>query len=459
MGRPRKPLSWKPEGRSFVTYFLHPVLHNTEPVKKRKAVCKAERRTGKRKKPMRIVLGQDPGTADRALSFLNEIFLHPEYWQAPPEHIPQELREAWLGSTPREEVGWDPKKPEIVTYSDEQLPVTKETVLRLAADLLTTRGERDRALEKIRALQKEIAHWRGRKLRTNEPQAALQKAMEAWLKGYTGRDSDHMKIVGYDLKRFVRDFAGRFPFMDSLDGRERDIDAWLRGLKTHQGAAIKASRRQQIRRHVLRFLLDSGVALERKAVAPVTRLELRRDRGQIRWLTKEQAEALADKLAQPWQDLFRVQMGLGLRPDELLTLQRENFGPEVATVTLAPLGHLTLKQGTRTISVPVQTRAIIKRRLEAGEIVFPEPETGRPWKDPKSYNRRFNGRLTGAASKAGITVKVDCRTGRRTCASILLRSGLSTESVGAILGDNPSTVREHYAAILSPEVDPSAAAI
>jgi hypothetical protein len=56
-------------------------------------------------------------------------------------------------------------------------------------------------------------------------------------------------------------------------------------------------------------------------------------------------------------------------------------------------------------------------------------------------------------------VEVDCRTGRRTCGSLLLRAKKSIEQVASILGDRAETVREHYAKILSREVDPSAAAL
>jgi len=133
-------------------------------------------------------------------------------------------------------------------------------------------------------------------------------------------------------------------------------------------------------------------------------------------------------------------------------------------VTLSPLGSLTLKQGPRTIIVPSTVRTIVGRRLKAGDVIFPDPSTKAAWKDPKKYNRSFRTALRAAVPAVNFVLKVkeqitdadalDCRTGRRTCGSLLLRAGSSIEEVAAILGDNPQTVREHYAAILSSEVDP-----
>lgn len=437
MGRVRKPLRMIEEGKNFVVYFNHPLTGKT----------------------MRFVLSDNAGAAGKRRDFLNLIFLHKEHWHSPPANCPPDLWAQWLGAEAR--VSTDGRK---VRKGKRELAASSDAVFKLQLDVDFWKGEYEKLLQLYKAQEKELIHWRGRKLRTGGPALKLGEARDQWVQKYTGRDSDHTKIVGYDLDRFVEKFGAGVD-VDSLDGRESDIDAWLRGLKTKgsddkPGRFIGAGRRQQIRRHVLRFLADSGVTLNRKAVTPVKRDEVRAARGAIRWLEKSQAETIAKNLEQPWADLFRIQVGLGLRPDELITLKRSDFSDDFAALTLSPYEHLTLKRGSRTIQVSAPVRAIVRRRFEDKNVslLFPDPDTNKAWADPKTYNKRFNAALKAAAVGV-VGFKVDCRIGRRTCASLLLRSGMSTESVGAILGDDPATVREHYAAIFSPEVDPTPAAI
>ena len=76
-------------------------------------------------------------------------------------------------------------------------------------------------------------------------------------------------------------------------------------------------------------------------------------------------------------------------------------------------------------------RAIIKRRLDNNAVVFPEESTGATWRDPIAFDKAYSRALKDAARAAGIETKVDCRIGRRTCASILIRAGRSTEEVAA----------------------------
>jgi len=67
------------------------------------------------------------------------------------------------------------------------------------------------------------------------------------------------------------------------------------------------------------------VELHRKSIHRPSKKDVRNDRGNIRWLSKKMATDVAEKLADPWKEVFRIQVGLGLRPDELITLKREDF--------------------------------------------------------------------------------------------------------------------------------------
>jgi len=440
VGRTRKPIKMRQEkrGKVWVAYFRHPVRMRTE----------------------RIALGDSQEPAQKRLEWLNRNFLNPEYWEQPHPNTPEEIRKAWLGPT------GSVKIKKVIPDQGE--------IASLKMDVAFYKEEWGKAITRIRRLEKELEHWRGKKIRTG-PCPTLGDACRLWLANYKGRDGDHTKIIGYDLWRFVDHFdppkpgeehGGDRMEVDELAGRERDIDAWLRGLTVKQKKEDKtpprpigAGRRAQIRRAVLRFLEDSGVSVARKAVTSVKKKEVRADRGRIRWLERDQAELVAEKLPSPWCDLFRVQVALGLRPDELITLKRDDFDNDLSRVALSPLKHLTLKQGSRQIRVPTAVQKIIKRRLEAGDVLFNEPETGEPWADPKNYNKQYNAALKKAAAAAGVLTHMDCRIGRRTCASLLLRNGRNVEEVAAILGDDPATIREHYASILPHEVDPTPAAL
>lgn len=440
MARVRKPLTMAREknGNVYVTYFWHPV----------------------EKKIWRIPLDPAPGIAGKMLEHLNAIFLNPENWLSPPAETPPALRRAWLG----------PKC--LVKMKAGEMPPEEEAVesevFRLKMEVDFWKAECERLQTELRTANKELEKHRKKKFAPG-PSKTLEDAATEWKKNFVGKDSDHTKIVGYDLDRFVTHFKPG-TVLDQMEGREKEIDVWLRGLMTKARKAsegkperparpISAGRRAQIRRHVLRFLEDSGVMLERKAVKTVKRKEIRAGRGSIRWLERSQAEKVAEYLAQPWRDLFRVQVALGLRPDELITLKREDFSEKHDMVTLSPLEHLTLKQGSRTIKVPEVIRPVIKRRLESAAVLFPDPATGVPWTNPKYYNRAYLAALKAAGAAAGVPFKMDCRIGRRTCATLLLDAGVSVKHVADILGDDPATIIEHYGAKIQDRLDPSAAAL
>lgn len=419
MGRTRKSLDRVRDGgpnSAWVVRFFHPV----------------------RKKVVRLSLGKLAGAADTALKWLNEIFDHPENWHSPPETIPVDIRQLWAGTRALE----TPKS------------VDEEALVIAMGEADYWRTEFEKLEEKHKRLVKIYEHERGRKLRDG-PCPTLQTALVTWTKEFkegTRRDPDHVKNVGYDLARFVQKF-GPAVEVDELSGREKKISAWIRSLDAGPG------RQSQIRKHVLRFLEDSGVIIDRKAVESPGKKVVRAARGAIRALDRPQAESVANALETPWNDYFRVQAAMGFRPDELITLKQADFNSDLSEVTLSPLDTLTLKQGSRALRVPAEIRDIFKRRLESNPVVFPDPATGRPWLDAKRYNLRYNAALKKAGKAAGVLFKMDCRIGRRTCATSLLNAGVSMELVAKMLGDDPNTIREHYGDTRSNQVDASAAVL
>jgi integrase len=438
MPAPRKPLTLELEGNFYVVRFRHPTSQ----------------------KVVRWKMGKYPLETEAAESrfrALNRVFLNEAEWLEP--NLPHDLKEMWKGAKAGVRFVGKEKQLQVDGQPVESTVINTGKLYAIIENLTTDLAAARAEASKFRRLYEGSI---GRKSREGAS-PTLQQALDNWTANYVGRDPDHTRIVTNDLKRFVAHFKPDTE-IDSLDGKERDVDTWLRGLKIQdgirKGQSLSAGRRFQIRTHVLAFMRDSGTPLKAEAIHRPSKDDVRADRGEIRWLEKGQAQKLAAELPAPWCDYFRVQVGTGLRPDELITLKRSDFTKDFSRLTLSEYGALTLKQGPRTIMVPVPVREIIKRRLDGdNNTVFPDTTTDAPWVNPKTYNRFYLKALRKAASDAGIKVKVDCRTGRRTCGSLLLRAKQSIEQVAAILGDRVETVREHYAKILSKEVDPSAAAL
>src|SRR5262249_55290907 len=107
------------------------------------------------------------------------------------------------------------------------------------------------------------------------------------------------------------------------------------------------------------------------------------------------------------------------------TLHSDNFNADLSELTLAPRDHLTLKTGSRIIPIPAELRAMIRERLNANSILFPQRARGKKSKntskriarlldDPKLLDRKYLKAQQTAADTVGISTSVnDARVGRR----------------------------------------------
>lgn len=291
----------------------------------------------------------------------------------------------------------------------------------------------------------------------------LKAAATTWTSKLTG-DAEYVNDQTLTANAFVRQF-GETTLATDMPGRETEIDEWIRGLKNNRNKPIGAGRRLEIRRVVLKLLRETGVEMDKKAIKRPSKKDVRNDRGAIRWLTRIQARNVAERIQDTYfADCFRVQLALGLRPNELLTLKKADFS-EIdgkRSLTLSPLAHLTLKEGSRTIIVPEHIHAILDRRLEASDILFPHvggKHDGKPWVKAKLFDRRYVQALRAAGKAAGVPFDLDGRVARRTAATLLLGAGVAPKAVADILGDRLDTVIEHYGAAIPGTNDPSKAAI
>jgi len=292
-------------------------------------------------------------------------------------------------------VCWDGK--------ERNLEDLKKEISEILRTVETLKQERDKYRDDAHIAQGELRKMGHRMLRDKSAQyVQLGKAKETWLSKFQGRDADYKKSMQWDIERFIEQF-GEKTTVAEMAGREVEVDDWLRsltkkvkkpkaqkkGTKTdakdskaeekfeYEERPLGGGRRRELRRVILRFLTDSGLDPDRKGIHRPGVKDVRNDRSPIRWLTKDQATSVKENLKQPWQDYFRVQLGLGLRPDELITLKRSDFDQKFETVTLSPLEHLTLKEGSRSIRVPGVVREIVKRRLASAQIVFPMVDSKR----------------------------------------------------------------------------------
>lgn len=442
----RRPIQPTLKGNVYLARFKHPVLKRT--------VC--------------FTFGT-AAEADTNTKALNTIFMNPALWHNPPAppETPEPVYRQWMGKGNVVTLaGGVPKRGGKVLKADAV------AVARLEMERDALRVQLQNAFNIIAEKERELEHWRGKK--TNKgPAPTLERARLNFMKDYaagklrrgskagTIPDADAVKNIKWDLERLTAKFEEQTPadIFEGVEGAEK-LNDWIHGLKNAEGKMLSATRRMQIRVYALKMLEHAGVAVERKLVArpdmnasSMINDTTKQGNGVIVYLTKEEAERVAEKLAQPWADLFRVQLQLGLRPDECLTLHKNNFGAGLTTLKLTPLAFkdrfgamftLTLKTGPRELPIPEAARDIIKPRLRnKGGVVFPDAD-GFAWNDPKKFNRQYKAALVKAAKQARVKKTMDSRIARRTCASLLMQAGESADRVAALLGNSAAMIRKHY---------------
>ena len=413
-------------------------------------------------------------SATRVAEELSRLIRKREHWDEPPEGLHPRTYKLWGARSLADRAKEATTELRMFGHADpagfqdwDGNPLTREVLRDRWAALLerlkTTSEDRDQWRERALLAEGQLRKMGTRILRdASVLQAHLGDALSRWLAGFKGRDPDYAADVRFVLRAFARAFGEAKP-LSALQGREHDLEVWLSGIKRKDGKPIGAARRVYIRRAVLRFLEDAGLSVDRKAVRRPRRGEVRRDRGPIRWLSREQALKVARLLpgrkddAGYWQAAFRVQVGIGLRPDEIPTLKRGDFSEDLDRVTLSPLGELTLKNGSRQVQVPETLRPMLRERFQRREVLFPARDD-KPWRLQKSFDRAFRSALRKAEAKAGAG-RLDARIGRRTCATLLIAANVPILTVARILGDDLQTILEHYGGVIPGTLDPSKAAI
>lgn len=427
MPRERKRLQSKQEGNLFFVRFRHPTRASV--------VC--------------VGLG-DAQEHARNLQALNRIWMTPDYWHNPPTdaEMPDRIRRAWLGSG-------QAAKLKLPAKGKKLADVEKENARLRAGEILYKR-EIERLLSVVEKKDRELEHWRGKKVRSG-PYPTLGEAKAAFKTAYTGKDPNHTENVLWDLQRFVEKFK-ETTRADAMIGREREISGWLHGLKNGKGAPLSPSRRMQWLWYILRMLRESGVELDKSQIDRISRKKIKESRGKIKYLPKPDAEKLAAALPDYWRSAFKLQCTVGLRPEEIPTLHRDNFNGDLSELNLAPRAHLTLKTGPRRIPIPAEIRPMLEARLALNDILFPQKakskkskhakkRVDRLWDDPKMFDRQYVKALRAAADSEAVGIDknmIDARVGRRCCASWLLQDNIGADRIAALLGNTAQQIIDAY---------------
>jgi len=441
MPRVRKPVTPTLKGNVFLARVEHPVT--------RKTICWS--------------FG-DATEVKTNVDAFNRIFLNRDLWQnpPPPPETPDKIYQQWMGHGNTVTIAGNS-----LMRGKKALPTGSDEIARLTTEVDALKTQLQSALDKIGKQERELETWRGKKI-SKVPSPTLEQARQRFMKAYrTGAlskkagkipDTDAIKNIEWDLERFCKHFGETTP-ADFIEGAEGTFSDWLHSLKNAKGETLSASRRMQLRVYVLMMLEYAGAKPNRKTVIRPDTSETRvlndttKDINSIiNYLTQQEARKIIEELPATWAEMFRVQCALGLRPDELLTLHKNNFTPDLSKLTLAPLlftdryGEkvtLTLKTGPRDIPIPGEIRPLLKARLKSNAVVFPGPDET-AWNNPKEYNRQYKAALVKAAKLAKVKKPIDSRSGRRSCASWLMQADVSAEKIAKLLGNSPQMIREHY---------------
>jgi integrase len=423
MGRLRRPIKGHTEGRQNVCRFRHPLTNRI----------------------VRFDLGPDHQWR-KNLDSLNECFLNPALWRNPQSTMPNLIRDQWLGRADRPAI-----QGKHVRKGDKDIATDAKAVFQLQLDNNALRRRVDELLDRNALLIKKVEFLEGRKFNEGHCSLTLLAAKEKFMATFTGRSNDTTTAVQGVLDRFCDHFQPQ-SLVSKLEGQEMEINAWLRGLKRickgSVAKPISGARLNFVRVYILKMLTAAGLVLNKKQIDLANKKRLRRERGPIRFTSRDEAGKIAAGLKGMWLESWQLQNAVAIRPSEIMTLHRNNFNADCSKCVLAPLGHLTLKTGSRVIPIPESIRPLIKWKIQNSKatdgVLFPDPRTGKPWRKPAQFYNMYLRRLRKVAAAVGITVTMDSRIGRRSCATALIEGNYSAEKVAALMGNSAAVVLEHY---------------
>ena len=300
MGRKRQPIKLnqlKKAGDRYFLYLKHPIRKRT--------VC--------------FAMGK-ASEVTHSVEALNRIYMNEDLWLNPPQdQTPSRIYAQWLGPDGILKLHGSGS----VERGQETLEITPEKVIAQQSIIEMLKRQLEVFQQRCEQQGRELETLRGDHYQPVKC-LTLGEARDKVLQSIGTKDSNHVKHVKQDLGRFVAQF-GATTRVDTFRGAEFRINTWLQSLRKRNGQPLGPNARQYFRIYILKLLKTGGARIDDSKITPITKKELASKRQKIRWLTNAQAQAVLENLPQPYADAFKIQVRIGLRPFELLTLQRSNF--------------------------------------------------------------------------------------------------------------------------------------
>lgn len=270
-------------------------------------------------------------------------------------------------------------------------------------------------------------------------------AAEQWFVGITVGEKSPSTIDTYRrcLDCHVLPALGQLRLREVSTSR---VDRFLLNVRDNAGGGIAKTARTVLS-NVLKHALRHG-AITTNTTRDTTPLSgkpkkppraLTKDE-RVRWLA--QLDANPQSVNKDLPDLVSFMLGTGTRIGEALAVAWDQIDFEAATVTIEYTlvrikGQGLLRKstktaaGTRVLTLPPTTVAMLRRRRRAGRIgtlaVFPDSKGG--WRDPANTRRDIR-HARGTEEFAWVT----SHTFRKTAATVLDEAGLSAREIADHMG-------------------------
>ncbi len=199
----------------------------------------------------------------------------------------------------------------------------------------------------------------------------------------------------------------------------------------------------------------SGNPMKAGMLPPVERTD---EAEHHQFLTRTEAQAIIDRIPQPYQDAAALMLATGMRPAELRALTVGDCWLDqkqpVIRVTIAinqdrekgeHLGPVKSRASRRSIGLPPSAVQMLKRRCEGRESqerLFPGARGD--WMSEDSLSGAFSRAAEKARTAGKLAKKPTLYALRHTHASLMLAAGMETWKLAAHLGHDETMTRNVY---------------
>ncbi|MCA8939343.1 MAG: tyrosine-type recombinase/integrase, partial [Planctomycetes bacterium] len=364
---------------------------------------------------------------------------------------------------------------EKIDTAASEIVALRSEVKRLTKELTLSRAREEGLHEKLRSTEATLKAV-NRKIVVDEDGTLLKEGVANFFKSIDkGNSAIYLRRVRGILNPFVVAACKqhRGAKNSAYDISEAWVGEYIRNYLKRDGSPPTLKFKKDLKAYIGRFMVFATKNRFDRTLVKVPTRNAAKSASDIHWLDQDECVALLEVLEAEheavWADLARVQRFMGWRTSELIWLRAS--GVSDGSVSFENFVHPHTKErigktGARRIAIPNTLKETFERLVEKAkeDLLFPvegvDLRSRRGWTQPfksawdqREFQKAYKKRLTHAAVSAGIEKPICCRILRRTFASQLLRDGRTVEQVATLLGDDPGTVKRHYARILPDEID------